>query len=92
MAEVTVKEYYTPADRWLDILNKKYPNIWAYLKKKRESMFFDIMRMPKYSYLKDTPSWLEMPAYLPNLLIEIDKSTQYESIAFNEFAGTARAH
>ena len=92
MAEATVKEYYTPADRWLDILNKKYPNIWAYLKKKRESMFFDIMRMPKYSYLKDTPSWLEMPAYLPNLLIETDKSTKYESIAFNEFANTAKEH
>ena len=57
MAEVTVKEYYTPADRWLDILTKKYPNIWAEMKKFRENLPFEVRKHEDWACLRDLPEW-----------------------------------
>ena len=73
MAEIKVQEYYTPADKWLSILNKKYPNIWAEMKKFRETAPFEIRKHAEYACLKDMPQWAEMPTIMPVLVINNTK-------------------
>lgn len=74
MAEATVKEYYTPADRWLDILTKKYPNIWAEMKKFRENLPFEVRKHEDWACLRDLPEWAEMPTLMPAYVLNTTKS------------------
>lgn len=83
MNDMTMNESYTPADKWLDILNKKYPNIWSAMKKSRESMVYDADKIPGKQHLKDIPEWVEMPYLLaPFMFWDMPKYNQYKISAY----------
>ena len=77
-------QYYTPADRWLDILNKKYPNIWAELKKRRDGVPFEAKKNERWAFIKDVPSWVEMPVCFVHYLFSTEKFREYQDKAFGD--------
>lgn len=64
----------TPADNWLNILNKKYPNVWAELKKQRENIEYDAQKKDGWKCFRDLPEWAEMPTLLPIYTLNTTKS------------------
>ena len=76
---------YTPADKWLAYLNKKYPNIWAEVKKFRESLPYEARKHEDWACLKDLPEWAEMPTALPVFALEATKSQALINAAESEF-------
>lgn len=74
MKELTDQEYYTPADRWLNILNKKYQNIWSEMKKFRENLPFEARKHENMECFRDIPEWAEMPTLTTIYVIHSTKN------------------
>ena len=84
MTDQKTDNFFTPADRWLDYLNKKYPNVWAEMKKCRESFQFEVYKHKEWEYLKNFPAWVEMPMVLAPFLFETNIKNGYQYKAYKE--------
>ena len=81
---------YTPADKWLNILNKKYPNIWAMMKKARETMGLDAQKVNK-EYMREIPNSIEMPYLLaPFMFYYLSKYKGYHDTAYKKAVAIRR--
>ncbi len=76
----------TPADTWLSLMNKKYTNIWAELKKRREDINYEIRKNTDWQCFENLPEWAEMPTLFPFYVINTTKDKAIVNAATSQFS------